>query len=312
MSRASSRPKPSRRSSASRRKASTCRRSRANSRTRRSRRKCLASIDNGIASTVDISATASPRLSPRVRAWLLGLAGTAVAIAVWSLLSHWLAHGGGVINRLPGPIAVVRELVQYATSDLVSDLLASLRVFAIGWLVGAASAALVGLALGRASLLGGIFLPIVEAIRPVSIVWFGFGLTSKVFLVGLAVFLVVIVYAVDGSHRVPADLERTATMLGMNEWQRFASLVLPGTLAEVLIGSRVALTAGWGTVIVAELVAANSGLGAHLIAVEQSYNVSAVMATMICFAAAGFAMNAAFTFMEQRLMPWRHDRARDE
>ncbi|HLX28668.1 MAG TPA: ABC transporter permease subunit [Casimicrobiaceae bacterium] len=280
----------------------------------------MASIDNGIASTVDISATASPRLSPRVRAWLLGLAGTAVAIAVWSLLSHWLAHGGGVINRLPGPIAVVRELVQYATSDLASDLLASLRVFAIGWLVGAASAALVGLALGRASLLGGIFLPIVEAIRPVSsiawvplsIVWFGFGLTSKVFLVGLAVFLVVIVYAVDGSHRVPADLERTATMLGMNEWQRFASLVLPGTLAEVLIGSRVALTAGWGTVIVAELVAANSGLGAHLIAVEQSYNVSAVMATMICFAAAGFAMNAAFTFMEQRLMPWRHDRARQE
>jgi len=268
-----------------------------------------------------VLAAASPRVpSPRALAWMLGTAGVVVAIAVWTLLSHLLAHGGGVINRLPGPLAVVRELVQYAGKDLGRDLVFSLRVFAIGWGVGAASAAVTGLLLGRAQRLGNIFLPIVEAIRPVSsiawvplsVVWFGFGLTSKVFLVGLAVYLVVIVYAVDGSRRVPADLERTATMLGMSGWQRFTSLVLPGTLAEVLIGSRVALMAGWGTVIVAELVAADSGLGAHLIAVEQSYDVPAVMATMICFGLTGFAMNAAFSFAERRLMPWRHDRTAHE
>ena len=122
-----------------------------------------------------------------------------------------------------------------------------------------------------------------------------------------AVFLVVILYALDGARRIPPDLVRTASMLGMNARQRFASLVLPGTLAEVLIGSRVALMAGWGTVIVAELVAADSGLGAHLIGVEQSYDVPAVMATMACFALTGFAMNALFTLAERRLMPWRSD-----
>jgi taurine transport system permease protein len=255
------------------------------------------------------------RLAPRALAWVLGVVGCGVAIAAWTLLSHLLAHGGGVINRLPGPLAVARELAGYASSDLGQDLAFSLRVFAIGWLIGAASAAAAGLLLGRARWLGNVFLPIVEAIRPVSsiawvplsIVWFGFGLTSKVFLVGLAVFLVVIVYAVDGSRRVPADLERTATMLGMNAWQRFRSLVLPGTLAEVLIGSRVALMAGWGTVIVAELVAADSGLGAHLISVEQSYDVPAVIATMLCFGVSGLLMNGAFSFAERRLMPWRHD-----
>ena len=267
-----------------------------------------------------IASSAEERLPPRVVAWLFGVAGSAVALFAWTVLSRLLAHGGGVINRLPGPLAVVRELVQYAGKDLAHDLLASLHVFAIGWIVGAASAALLGLVLGRAKHLGNVFLPIVEAMRPVSsiawvplsIVWFGFGLTSKVFLVGLAVFLVVIVYAVDGSRRVPHDLERTATMLGMNGWQRFRSVVLPGTLSEVLIGSRVALMSGWGTVIVAELVAADSGLGAHLIGVEQSYDVPAVMATMICFAVTGFAMNAAFTFAERRLLPWRHDRERQD
>jgi taurine transport system permease protein len=270
-----------------------------------------------MATAPGIVATASlRRLSPRALSWVLGGAGVAAAIAGWIALSHLLAHGGGVINRLPGPLAVVRELARYAGQDLAGDLLFSLHVFAIGWFVGAASAAVTGLVLGRSQLLGNIFLPIVEAIRPVSsiawvplsVVWFGFGLTSKVFLVGLAVFLVVIVYAVDGSRRVPADLERTATMLGMNAWQRFRSLVLPGTLTEVLIGSRVALMAGWGTVIVAELVAADSGLGAHLISVEQSYDVPAVMATMLCFGLTGLLMNAAFSLAERRLMPWRHDR----
>jgi ABC-type nitrate/sulfonate/bicarbonate transport system permease component len=255
------------------------------------------------------------RLAPRAYAWLLGCAGVAVALAVWTLMAHVLATGGGVINRLPTPLRVLRELAGYASGDLLRDLLFSLRVFALGWVIGAAGATVVGLVLGRVQWLGSVFIPLVEAIRPVSsiawvplsIVWFGFGLGGKVFLVALAVFLVVIVYAVDGSRRIPPALERTAAMLGMNGWQRFRSLVLPGTLTEVLIGSRVALMAGWGTVIVAELVAADSGLGAHLIAVEQSYDVPAVMATMACFGVAGFVMNAVFVRVERWALPWRHD-----
>jgi ABC-type nitrate/sulfonate/bicarbonate transport system permease component len=264
---------------------------------------------------LDSATRAAPADRSRVTAWMLGGAGALAALAIWTVLSHVLATGGGVINRLPDPLTVARELLRYAVTDLGRDLLFSLRVFAIGWLLGAVCATLLGLTLGRVQILGNIVLPIVEAIRPVSsiawvplsIVWFGFGLTSKVFLVALAVFLVVIVYAVDGSRRVPADLARTATMLGMNGWQRFRSLILPGTLAEVLIGSRVSLMAGWGTVIVAELVAADFGLGAHLIAVEQSYNVPAVIATMICFGFTGYAMNAAFSRLERSLMPWRRD-----
>jgi ABC-type nitrate/sulfonate/bicarbonate transport system permease component len=254
-------------------------------------------------------------LSPRMQAWALGGVGVLVALGAWTLLSNVLANGGGVINRLPTPARAARELVAYAKGDLVRDVAFSLRVFVIGWAIGVVCATVAGLVLGRVRSLGKIFVPVIEALRPVSsiawvplaIVWFGFGLSSKVFLVGLAVFLVVIVYAIDGARRIPPDLDRTASMLGMKGWLRFRSLVLPGTLAEVLIGSRVALMAGWGTVIVAELVAADSGLGAHLIAVEQSYDVPAVMATMLCFAFVGFLMNALFTLLERRLMPWRED-----
>ncbi len=248
--------------------------------------------------------------------WAWGALGVAVALAVWTLAAFALAKGGGSIGRLPQPWVVARAFAAYLTGDFWRDLVASLRVFAIGWGLGTLLATLAGLLLGRSRTLGEIFLPVIEAIRPVSsiawvplsIVWFGFGLSSKVFLVGLAVFLVVIVYAVDGARRIPPDLERVATMLGMGGAARFRSLVLPSTLTEVLIGARVALMAGWGTVIVAELVAADSGLGARLIAVQQSYNVPAVMASMIAFAVSGFAMNALFSRAERALLPWREAR----
>lgn len=265
--------------------------------------------------STSVNAAAAPAAAARehrTSGLLLGLCGVVIALGVWTLLSRWLATGGGVINRLPPPWRVASEIVAYARGDLVRDLAFSLRVFVTGWIAGAACATVFGLLLGRVKALGQVFIPVIEAIRPVSsiawvplsIVWFGFGLTSKAFLVGLAVFLVVIVYAVDGARRIPPELDRIATMLGMRGARRFFQVVLPGTLTEVLIGSRVSLMAGWGTVIVAELVAADSGLGAHLIGVQQSYNVPAVMATMAYFGVTGFAMNALFTLAERRLTPW--------
>jgi ABC-type nitrate/sulfonate/bicarbonate transport system permease component len=230
-------------------------------------------------------------------------------------MALWLKGGGGVISRLPTPWTVGAELVAYAQGALWRDLAASLQVFLVGWLVGCILAAVAGMAIGQSRVIGAIFGPIVEALRPVSsivwvplaVVWFGFGFTSKIFLVGLAVFLVVIVYAIDGARRVAADLDRTAAMLGMTPLQRFQAVVLPGALTQVLVGARVALMSGWGTVIVAELVAADYGLGAHLIAVQQSYDVAAVMASMVCFGLAGFVMNAIYSRFERWMLPWRSD-----
>lgn len=254
----------------------------------------------------------------RARPWLFGILGVCAALALWTLLALWLKGGGGVISRLPTPRAVAGDLVAYARGTLWRDLAASLRVFVAGWLIGCVAAALCGILIGRSHSVGAIFGPVVEAVRPVSsivwvplaVVWFGFGLASKVFLVGLAVFLVVIVYAIDGSRRIPPELERTADMLGMGPFRRFRALVLPSTLTEVLVGARVALMSGWGTVIVAELVAADYGLGARLIAVQQSYDVAAVMASMVCFAASGFVMNLVFARLETKLIPWRSGGAR--
>lgn len=248
-----------------------------------------------------------------VRPWAYGLAGIVGLLIVWAIAARYFAGTVGTIQRLAPPTEVAGNIATYVTSGLGVDVWSSFKVFLGGWLGGGISATLIGLLLGRVRVAGQMFIPIVEALRPVSsivwvplsVVWFGFGYTSKVFVVGLAVFLVVIVYAVDGCARIPTDVQRTATMLGMTSVQRFKSVVLPATLGEVLVGLRVALMAGWGTVIVAELVAADTGLGAHLIYSQQSYDIAAVMATMVCFAVTGFCMNTLFSVLQRRLLPWQ-------
>jgi NitT/TauT family transport system permease protein len=126
---------------------------------------------------------ASPQwLGVRALSWVLGFVGALLALSIWVLLSHVLAGGGGVINRLPGPALVAQKLLIYAKGDLGQDLISSLRVFLVGWLAAVFSATVVGILLGRVRILGAMFLPLVEAIRPVSsiawvplsIVWFGF------------------------------------------------------------------------------------------------------------------------------------------
>lgn len=258
-----------------------------------------------------------PAQSFSLRPWRYGAAGVASVVAVWTIAA-WSGVGQlGTLSRLASPIDVAASIASYATGDLLVDLWASLGVFVGGWAVGGVAAILIGLLLGRVRLAGQLLLPIIEAARPVSsivwlplvIVWFGFGYTSKSVLVGLAVFLVVIVYVIDGSARIPADVQRAAAMLGMNRWSRFWHVVVPGTLAETLIGLRVALVAGWGTVIIAELIAANSGLGAHLSRAQRGFAISEVMATMVVFGASGFLLDAVFSSLQRRVVPWRSVRA---
>lgn len=248
-----------------------------------------------------------------LRPWSYGAAGIVGLIVLWAVAARYFAGTIGNIQRLATPVAVARDIGSYLSGEFGVDVWSSFRVFLGGWLGGGICAVLVGLLLGRVRVIGQMFIPIVEALRPVSsivwvplsVVWFGFGYTSKIFVVGLAVFLVVIVYAIDGCARIPPDVQRTATMLGMTGLQRFRNVILPATLGEVMVGLRVALVAGWGTVIVAELVAANSGLGAHLINAQQGYDIAAVMATMVSFAVTGFVLNVLFSVLQVRLMPWQ-------
>lgn len=247
----------------------------------------------------------------RAKPLMYGMIGVLGLLAVWTAASQLVKSAFG-IPRVASPWAVANEIGAYAADDLWEDAVSSLKIFAQGWAIGGVLAALLGVAIARVVFIRALLQPVVEIIRPISsiawvplsIVWFGFGNSSKVFVVGLAVFLVVIVYAVEGASRERVLLERVAAMLGMSRARRFRYLVIPGTLSEILIGLRVALTAGWGTVIVAELIAADTGLGHHLIMSQRSYNVAQVMATMVCFAAIGFLMNTCLGYIRKLLIPW--------
>ena len=79
------------------------------------------------------------------KSWLIGLLGMIAMLAFWTAMAFWLRGGGGTISRLPTPLAVAGELVEYAGGDLWRDLAASVRVFFTGWLIGCVAATVLGL-----------------------------------------------------------------------------------------------------------------------------------------------------------------------
>lgn len=249
---------------------------------------------------------------------LWGICGVVIAVLIWQLIAAFVAdRSHAAIPKIVGPLPVAGAILDYLHTDFLADLGSSLAVFFGGWVAGGVAATITGLLLGRVTLLRELFLPVVETVRPVSsiawiplsIVWFGLGYSGKVFIVGLAVYLVVIVYAIAGAGQVSHELERVSTMLGMGTLRTMRHLVLPSMLSEVVIGLRVSLMAGWGTVIIAELVAADTGMGNTLIVAQQSYDVPGVLASMLCFGAVGFLLNSLFTTLHRRLLRWQHDSA---
>lgn len=251
-------------------------------------------------------AAASPR----------GLLGLVVVIIGWWAISLVVPHKP--IDFLPSPISVgqmlwvgLRGSPLYGQS-LYGDIAESLKEALGGWMAGAAAAIVVGTIIGRVRVARELIYPIVELLRPISniawvplaIVWFGLGYADKVFVVAISVFFVVIMYVILATGRVDDELAKVADAVGLRGVRRTLVLDVMGSTAEIAAGLRVSLMAGWGSVMIAELVVANSGLGVLEIYAQQSYSLTGVMVGMVCFGSIGLALNTLFGAAERRLLPW--------
>lgn len=248
--------------------------------------------------------------SPVISNIARGAAGLFIVIAVWWVIALIVPHRP--IDPLPSPAIVAAKLWSAARGSLALDIIASLKEALGGWVVGAVAAIAAGTAVGRIRLVKGLVYPIIEFLRPISnlawvpvaIVWFGLGYTSKLFVVGIAVFFVVVLYVIRGVGNIDASLSKVADSLGLRGRRRVMVLTIMGSLEDIVTGLRVSLMTGWGSVMIAELVAANTGLGAREIFAQQSYDIPGVMVGMVSFAVIGLALNSAFSLAERQLMPW--------
>lgn len=243
-------------------------------------------------------------------------AGATIAslIAAWAISAHFRLLPA---LFLPSPVEVGRAFLTVARDGFVDATLwqhlgASLgRVFAA--LVGATLVAVpIGFAIGASRIGRGIFDPIIELLRPIPplaylplvIIWFGIGEPSKILIIAIAMLAPIVLSTAAGVRGVDPDRVNAARSLGATQAQLLRHVVLPSTLPAILTGIRIALGAGWSTLVAAELVAASRGLGFMIQSAAQFLVTDVVLMGILVIAAVAFALEALLRWLERRLVPW--------
>ena len=219
---------------------------------------------------------------------------------------------------LPPPERVVGAFLDiarngYQNFTLVEHLGWSLLRVLAGFSIGAAVGVPLGYAMGLSGWFRGWFDPIVEFMRPVPplaliplvIIWFGIWETGKIVLLFLAALWIMAIAARAGVSGVNITKIHAAYSLGASKWQILRHVIIPNSLPEIFTGARVAMGVCWGTVVAAELVAAQKGAGMMIIAASKFQLTQIVIMGIVLIGVIGYGIDILMRRAEAWLVPWK-------
>jgi taurine transport system permease protein len=210
------------------------------------------------------------------------------------------------------------RLVEIATQGfknfmLVEHLGYSLFRVVVGFFFGALVGIPLGYAMGLSDWFRGWFDPIVEFMRPVPplaliplvIIWAGIGEVGKIILLFLAALWIMAIAARAGVSGVRISKVHAAYSLGASKGQIMRYVIVPNSLPEIFTGARVAMGVCWGTVVAAELVAAEKGAGMMIMVASKFQQTDVVILGIILIGAIGFAIDMLMRWAEKIMVPWK-------
>ncbi len=219
---------------------------------------------------------------------------------------------------LPSPEAVASRLVEiarngYQNISLWQHLGASLGRVLAGFVLGSLVGIPLGYAMGLSGWFRGWFDPIVEFMRPVPplaliplvIIWFGIWETGKIVLLFLAALWIMVIAARAGVSGVRISKIHAAYSLGASKAQILRHVIIPNSLPDIFTGARVAMGVCWGTVVAAELVAAQKGAGMMIIAASKFQLTDIVVMGIILIGVIGYGIDILMRIAERILVPWK-------
>ena len=247
-------------------------------------------VDNGV---VTLSTKGTPNFKP----W-----------SGWQMEPIWL----------PAPEAVFHRLIDvynngYQNFTLMEHLGASLLRVIIGFMLGAIVGIPLGYAMGLSNWFRGWFDPIVEFMRPVPplaliplvIIWAGIGEAGKIILLFLASLWIMTIAARAGVSGVQLSKVHAGYSLGASKWRILTRIIVPNSLPEIFTGARVAMGVCWGTVVAAELVAAEKGAGMMIMVASRFQLTDIVIMGIILIGAIGYSIDILMRRIETVLVPWK-------
>jgi len=183
----------------------------------------------------------------------------------------------------------------------------------MGVFLGAIIGIPLGFAMGLSSVARGLLDPIVEFMRPIPplalipliILWFGIDETAKIFLLFLASLFIMILSARAGVSSVQISKVHAAYSLGASKLQILRRVILPNALPSIFTGVRTAMGVCWGTVVAAELVAADKGIGSMIMIAKNFLQTDTVVIGIIIIGIIGYGIEMVMRFLEKILIPWK-------
>ncbi|MFY3249883.1 ABC transporter permease subunit [Achromobacter xylosoxidans] len=238
-----------------------------------------------------------------------------------ALLALWfLATNAGWVKPLflPSPQAVYGKFVSamtegVANSTLAEHAMASLtRVFSAFFLA-CATAIPVGILMGVNRYARGIFDPPIEFYRPLPplaylpliIIWFGIGEFPKILLIYLAIFAPMAIAARAGVRSVSIEQIHAAYAMGGSRMQIVWHVILKAAMPEIFTGMRIGIGVGWTTLVAAEMVAADRGLGFMVLNAAQFLASDTVIMGIIVIGVFAFAFDLLVRYLEKFAIPWK-------
>ncbi len=266
-----------------------------------------------------LPATAAPAASRRRRdlrdhlEWVLVPGVFATVMLLWEFLVPALGVDDYV---LPRPSQIVDALVTQLSDTLFwTHLKITVLESLYGFLLGVGAALFLGTAISQVRLVGKTLMPYVVAFQtvpkvalaPLFVVWFGFGMTSKVVMAAVISFFPMLVNVIEGLRSADADRVQMLTVFGASRFDVFRRVRLPSALPFIFAGLDIGIVFAILGAVVGEFIGAKEGLGYLLLQTNYNFDIAGMFAVLVVLSLLGLIAHFIIRVARKRFVFWAED-----
>ena len=243
----------------------------------------------------------------------------APVISIGLFLLVWVIAANNNPDFIPTPMDAVARF-QLTLEKPISKM----SIFGHVWVslrrvlfaVGAASilGILFGIFLGYNRFFNNFFGPIFEMLRPIPPIawiplitlWFGIGEISKILIVFIASFVAIVINTYTGVRMVDSFIIDVGRSFGVDQKRMLPEIILPSALPAIFAGIKTSISAGWMSVLAAEMISSRAGLGFLITRGMDSSDIALIIVGMVMIGIVGALLSLGLTYLEGRLCPWKN------
>ncbi|CAM3816560.1 ABC transporter permease [Bordetella tumulicola] len=214
---------------------------------------------------------------------------------------------------VPAPSAVLQSLIRGISSGIfISNGLVTLTQALLGFLGAAVLAIILGSFIAQSRFVERVIYPYLIAIQttpkvaiaPLFIIWFGFGISSKIIIAGIIAFFPILVNVITGLRSTDPQRIELMRSLRASRWQIFKMVMLPSALPMIFAGLQVAIIFSLLGAIVGEFVGSQAGLGNLIMQMNINLDTAGVFAVLVCLSSIGITLHLIMHWIQKKLLFW--------